>query len=424
MNHSPTSSNPQGFLPEPQCVHCGLCLAHCPTYLETGDENESPRGRLYLMRALETGRIAPTERVLGHLDLCLDCRACEVACPCGVPYGKLLEQARERWGASHAHSFVGSLWAHWGPSFLFTRPWALRTAVRLGNWVRGTALERLLPQSLRESLRLVPRRMGTHHLPDRAPAFPEKGKIALFHGCVTQSVSGFINQAAIHILNRLGFTVDCWKGQVCCGALHAHSGQLARARELAKRNLTSWEAAGGLPIVVTAAGCGSILREYGELLRGEAAWAARARLFSEKVYDLSVWLDQHGIDKLLRGVKPPPYRVTYHEACHLAHAQRVREEPKRIVQMVAGPSFVELPEAELCCGSAGVYNLVQPAMARRLQQRKINHIRTTGAGCVVTTNPGCMYQIEAGLVEVGITDVRVVHLSEFLCEALAGGHAP
>jgi glycolate oxidase iron-sulfur subunit len=406
------------LLEEPQCVHCGLCLSHCPTYLETGDENESPRGRLYLMRALDEGRVRPSESVFRHLDLCLDCRACETACPCGVPYGKLLEEARARWQKARAPSFAELLWGRIGPSFLFVRPWALRAAIRLAHLLRRTPVSRQLPRPLQEALRLLPTRVYTARLPTLVQAREEKGRVALFTGCVTNTVSGQVNQAAVRLLNRLGFTVVLWKGQRCCGALDTHSGRLQQACRFAKTNIASWEAAGSLPIIVTAAGCGSTLREYQRLLSKDPSWEGRAKAFSRQVFDLSLWLVRHGAEELLAQAKPVPYRVTYHEACHLAHAQRIREEPAMLVRLAAGPSFTPLPESDLCCGSAGVYNLLQPEMARRLQERKIQHVRATGARCVVTTNPGCMYQIESGLVEAGVPGVRVLHLAEFLDEVL------
>lgn len=380
------------------CIHCGLCLAACPTYLETGNENDSPRGRIYLMRGLQNSRLPLAAPVVRHLDLCLGCRACEAACPSGVPYGALLESTREHVTQRYSRSLFQTLLRQVAVAQVFPFPWRMRLAAAVGRW---------LPRTLHPALELLPATGRRVVLPEfSAATAPCRGRVGLITGCVQSVLFGETNAATVRLLNRAGYDVVIPRMQGCCGALDAHNGNLARAREFAQRNLDIFTALALDAVMINAAGCGSTLKEYGHLLGTDSA-----RRFSAQVKDLSEIL-------------PPPQptagratRVTFHDACHLAHAQRIKTQPRALVRAVAGENFVELPEADVCCGSAGSYNLTEPAMAGRLQQRKIANILTTGAAVVVTTNPGCILQLRAGLRQAGAGHVRVLHLADFLDEA-------
>ncbi len=411
------------FLEETQalsCVHCGLCLGACPTYLETGNENESPRGRIYLMRALQAGRAPLGDTTVGHLDSCLGCRACEVACPSGVPYGQLLEATREHVARNHPRSFGQTLLRRFMIDQVIPFPVRLKLALVPVRLVRALKLEPWLPRSLRRLLALTPANPVAADLPAVAspPTTTATGTVGFVSGCVMSVLFGNTHRASIRLLNQAGYRVVTPAGQACCGALDAHSGNLDRARSFARRNIELFEAQDDLDaIIINAAGCGSTLKEYGQLLADDPDWADRAAAFSRKVRDLSEFLP----GKL--AFQNPGFQVptTLHDACHLAHAQRITDPPRALVRAVAGDHYVALREADVCCGSAGSYNLTEPEMAARLQQRKIDNILATGAEIVVTTNPGCILQIEAGLAQAGAGHVRVMHLADYLAGAMDHG---
>lgn len=384
------------------CIHCGLCLAHCPTYLETGDENDSPRGRIYLMRAVQNQRLPLSPTTVKHLDLCLGCRACEAVCPSGVPYGELLEGTREHVAKNFQRTVFQTFLRRVFVEQVFPRPWLLKCALAPVKLARAAGLGGLLPKIAA----LVPRESQSVQLPELTPAMAEKrGRAGMITGCVQSVFFGQTNAATVTLLHRAGYDVVTPRGQTCCGALHAHGGNLARAREVARRNIEVFERAGVDVIVINAAGCGSTLKEYGHLVGTDAA-----KKFSAKVKDLSEVLKVQTRKSKVQG------RVTFHDACHLAHAQRIAAQPRALVEAIAGEQYVELPEAAICCGSAGSYNLTEPQMAAKLQRRKIENILGTGAATVVTTNPGCILQIRAGLEKAGASAVRVIHLADFLAE--------
>ncbi|MBI4328177.1 MAG: (Fe-S)-binding protein [Chloroflexi bacterium] len=394
------------------CIHCGLCLSACPTYLETGNENDSPRGRIYLMRAVQEGRLALGHTAVRHIDLCLGCRACETACPSGVHYGELLESTRDHIEAQYRRSLFQTFLRRVAIEQIFPFPWRLKLVLLKAKAVKGLALERWLPRLAREALALIPEEARSVPLPEvsAVTGASPKGRVGFLSGCVMSVMFGETNAATVMLLNKMGYEVATPRGQVCCGALYAHSGRLKLARRCARRNIAVFEKLGHEAVITNAAGCGSTLKEYGHLLSEDAQWAERARQFSAKVKDLTEWL------------KPADFKlqslnsrlVTYHDACHLAHPQHITKPPRDLVKAVAGGSFVELPESDICCGSAGSYNLTEPEMATRLQQRKIRNILKTGAQVVVTTNPGCMLQIRAGLRKAGVHDLPVLHLADFL----------
>lgn len=387
------------------CIHCGLCLGSCPTYLETGNENESPRGRIYIMRALQAGRLPLDDQSVRHIDLCLGCRACEAACPSGVQYGALLEQTRDYIERRHRRSPYQSALRRLLIERVFPVPWRMKLALWPGRAVKALGLARLLPSKLREPLSLIPDDANSAVLPEFSPAtLPKRGTVGMISGCAMSVLFGRTNTATVALLNSAGFAVVTPRKQVCCGALFAHSGRLASAREHASRNVAAFGEHELDAIIINAAGCGSTLKEYGHLLGHDAA----AGKFAGKIRDLTEFLFEHGFAQ--RKFRPPEGKVTYHDACHLAHPQRITREPRELVKAVAGANYVELPESDVCCGSAGTYNLTEPEMAERLQRRKIANVLATGASTVVTTNPGCILQMRAGLPK----PVEVVHIADFL----------
>lgn len=393
------------------CVHCGLCLAACPTYVETGLETESPRGRIHLIRALEEGTLAPSPEVTRHLDLCLGCRACETACPSGVEYGALIEAARSYVEPSRS---APARWARRALATVLTTPALRRLAFlpvgRLGGraWLARSA-----------------RRLGSMWLayaaalPARARPLPEviepegrpRGTAVLLTGCVAETAFAATNVATAMLLRRAGVRVLVPRQQGCCGALAVHLGDARRGRALARRNADLFAAPGIDWVVSNAAGCGALLREYHALLPGEPAAlvAARARDALALLADLGL---------------PPPARplactVAVHDPCHLAHGQGVRAQVRRLLADVRGVRLVELEDSDTCCGSAGTYNVTEPAMARRLLERKLDRIAATGADVVAAANPGCILQIRAGAILRGLS-VRVEHPIDLLATAHLG----
>jgi glycolate oxidase iron-sulfur subunit len=412
-----------------QCVHCGLCLAYCPTFAVLGTEMDSPRGRIYLIKALAEGRLALSDSVVRHLDLCLDCRACETVCPAGVPYGRLIEAARaeierQRPGGPLRRAFR---WLNLG--LLLSRPAALRLAAAalwlyqasgLQHLVRRSGLARRLPGTLpawEALLPPLPSPAAGRPLARRWPATPPgRGRVALLTGCVQSVVFGAHNEATARVLARNGWEVLLPPDQGCCGALHAHAGDHGRALALARRTIGVFGRDPVDAVVVNTAGCGAHMKAYGHLLAGDPAWAERARRFAGSVRDLAEFLAREP----LRGpLGPVAMTVTYHDPCHVVHGQKIRSEPRALLAQVPGLTVVDLPESDWCCGSAGIYNLTQPEMAARLLERKVRHILATGAEAVVTANPGCILQIQSGLHARG-SAVRVLHLVEVLDRAYAG----
>ena len=394
------------------CVHCGLCLSSCPTYLETGNENDSPRGRIYIMRAIQAGRLDAGAATVRHIDLCLGCRACETACPSGVQYGTLLEETRDHIEKHHSRGLLQWLLRRLVIEQVFPFPWRMRLALLPVRVIRFLRLGFLLPKFAREMMQLLPQQLAKGNLPAKRLAKEEaKGQVGFIEGCVMQVMFGDTNESSAELLNRDGWDVITPRGQGCCGALYAHSGQLAKARDCARRNIAAFEGQALDAIIINAAGCGSTLVEYGELLKGDPAWADRAEAFSAKVKDLASWLD---VSQL--AAPGSREKVTYHDACHLAHAQGITVEPRELVKAKSGGELVELAESDLCCGSAGSYNLTEPEMASRLQKRKVQNIIDSGAEVVVTTNPGCLLQIQAGLRKAGAHHIRALHIADYLLE--------
>ena len=390
------------------CVHCGFCLSACPTYLETGNENDSPRGRIYLMRAIQAGRLPIDDPTVRHIDLCLGCRACEPACPSGVEYGQLLEHTRDHIEKNYSRPVFQKILRRFVIEKIFPFPARLKLALLPARFIKALRLQWLLPKFARESLELVPDNAEAGRLPEVSSAKKARGRVGFIEGCVMQVMFAPTNRNSVRLLNDAGWDVHTPAGQGCCGALYAHSGQLELARECARHNIAVFEKLELEAIIINAAGCGSTLKEYGALLADDSDWAERGEAFSAQVKDLTEWVEGSQFSVLGSQLK-----VTYHDACHLAHPQGITAEPRALVRAVAGVNFVELPEAEICCGSAGSYNLTEPEMAARLQRRKVENILSTGAEVVVTSNPGCQLQIQAGLKKAG-SKMRVMHIADFL----------
>ena len=405
-----------------QCIHCGMCLEACPTYQLTRLETESPRGRIHLMiNMLEGGPISDTTRV--HLDRCLACRACEVVCPSGVPYGHLIEAARTviaeddrpRRGRLSSRLRRLALDVLADPRSLARAAAVLGLYERLGlrRLARATGAIALLPRGLRRLESLYPPFGRPRY---RAPATPPapRARVALLLGCVMRVAYGDVHTAAGRILARQGIALIDAPAQTCCGALHAHAGEREDARALARRNIAAFEDAAVDAIVVDAAGCGAQLKGYGALLADDEEWAARAAIFAAKVRDVSEYLVEVAGERLGR----LDLRVTYQEPCHLAHAQGIRRQPRELLSRVHGLELLEMADSDVCCGSAGSYNITQPDYADRLLARKVDAILATGAKAVVSANPGCMLQIESGLRARG-SKLPVLHIAEVLDRAMS-----
>ena len=393
-----------------KCVHCGFCLQACPTYVVLEDENDSPRGRLLLMRSLLEGSLATSDRdVRQHLDQCLGCRACETACPSGVPYGQLLEATRATLTERHPLPL---------PARLLLRVFAHRRlfslAMAAGRAMRATRIGRLLA-------RLVPGRYGfaidmleSTRLPiDRrdyvAAGDGARASFALLEGCVMAGLYAHTNSATSRTLTVNGYREVRTPGQGCCGALHAHAGDLDAARRLARENIAAFEAGGADVIVSNAAGCGAMLKEYGHLLADDPDWGERAAALSKRSRDVSELLADAGP---VEG-GPLDITVTYDAPCHLLHAQRIAAPPLKVLAAIPGARLVPLVDAEYCCGAAGIYNLLEPGTSAAVLEPKLEHIRNADAQYVATGNPGCLMQIGAGLRRSGIRS-RAIHPVDLL----------
>jgi glycolate oxidase iron-sulfur subunit len=410
------------------CVHCGLCLPYCPTFSELGTEMDSPRGRIVLIKSLAEGRIALTDSVQEHLDLCLGCRACETVCPSGVPYGQLIEAARAEIERQRPGGPLRRLFRWLNFSLLLGHPRILRLAATglrlyqvsgLQQLARASGLLRLLPGPLstwEPLLPTLPPAADRAPIPERTPAAaPRRATVGLLTGCIQQVAFGPQNRATARVLARNGAEVLAPREQGCCGALHAHAGEHETAVSLAKRTIEVFERAGVEQVIVNTSGCGAHMKSYGHLLAADPEWRERAGRFAARVRDVSEFL----AGAPLRGPLAPVARtVTYHDPCHVAHGQKIRKEPRALLAQIPGLRVVELREADWCCGSAGTYNLTQPEMATRLQARKVANIAATGADAVVTANPGCIIQIAQGLLARG-TPVEVLHIVELLDQAYA-----
>lgn len=398
-----------------QCVHCGFCLQACPTYLTLEDENESPRGRIFLMRSLLEGTISPNdESVHAHIDRCLGCRACEPACPSGVPYGHLLEATRATLRESKSPPFIARMIL-----LVFSHPLLMRMAMFGSRLLAATPIPTLLARTKGRMgfgmAMLASSGSPLERDPYQTANTGTRGATSVLLGCVMEGLFTDTNRATERVLRRNGYkTVDA-KGQGCCGALHAHAGDLESARKLARRNIAAFERSGSEYIAVNASGCGAMMKEYGHLLRDEPEWSERAQTVSAKVRDIS---------ELLASVGPIPggalpLRVTYDAPCHLVHAQRVVNQPLSVLAAIPSLELIPLRDSENCCGSAGIYNLIEPETSDAVLSPKLANIAETRAAYVTTGNPGCLMQIGAGLLRNG-SKTRVIHPVDLLDASYAG----
>ena len=422
------TSPPAPRRPEDDCVHCGCCLPHCPTYQSWGEEMDSPRGRIDLYRALEDGRLRLDDSVAEHFDRCLGCMACTTACPSGVRYGEILESARVRVEHEHRRGLRERL--HRGLIFaLFPHPPRLRVAalflflfraIGLQWLVRRTGLLRVLSPRLAQLEALAPPLSGAEvvaRLPDRTPAQGDRRlRVGLLAGCVQRVFFPGVNAATIRVLTAEGCEVVVPTGQGCCGALSLHAGRQEEAQRMARELIARFEALQLDAVVVNAAGCGSSMKEYGRLLAGDPEWAARAAAFAARVQDVSEVLAR--LTPRARR-NPWPARVAYHSSCHLGHAQRLQEPPRAMLRSIPGLELVEVPDPEQCCGSAGVYNLLQPASAIEVGARKAENVLATHAELLASANPGCTLHIQRMLRERG-ADLPAAHPIEILDWSIRG----
>ena len=414
-----------------RCVRCGLCLPTCPTYVETLVETSGPRGRIALIKAVAEDRLDLLSPGFVHqMSECLDCRACEAVCPSGVEYGRILEPARTQ--IVRAQDPVRSWWARLGRAVLVGRlfqnlawmraaAWCLRAYQRTGLRAFVARIGLLRALGLQDLDALAPRISDRFFVP-RGQTFEVDAPNAtafLHAGCIMHVAFADWNEATVRVLNAAGVRVIVPRDQGCCGAITIHAGEMPRGRELAKRNIAAFEQSGADVYVVNAAGCGSALKEYGDLLRDDPAWTERAVAFSARVRDVLEYVDEIGLPPGTLG--PVRAVVTYQDACHLAHAQRITAAPRRLLAAIPGLELREMEESSLCCGSAGIYNVQQPEMAQRLQARKVERIMAVAPEIVATANPGCALQMRNGLDRAGAHDVAVKHVVQLLDESLEAG---
>jgi glycolate oxidase iron-sulfur subunit len=417
------------------CVHCGFCLPACPTYVLWGEEMDSPRGRIYLMKSALEQRVDLSPKFVGHFDACLGCMACVTACPSGVQYGPLIEATRGQIERRYSRGAADRLFRD-AIFAVVPFPFRLRLALvplLLYRYVqpllRKTGMLRWLPGRLRALAELAPpvsaRGLFSRAVPEKTPEkTPATGarrmKVGLLTGCVQRLVFRHVNEATVRVLAAEGCDVLAPRGQGCCGALSLHAGRRGEALAFAKRTIAAFERAGVDRIAVNAAGCGSSMKEYGALLADDPAWAARASAFSASVRDVTELLAELGPPRAPR--RPLTLRAAYHDACHLAHAQGIRQAPRDLLTAIPGIDLVPFAEPDLCCGSAGIYNLVQPEAARALGVRKARHLADAGPDVVVTANPGCTLQIAAAGTGAG-RPLAIVHPIEVVDASISGEDA-
>lgn len=400
-----------------RCVHCGFCLPTCPTYEVLGDEADSPRGRIYLIKEVLEGNLQAADAA-PHIDRCLGCVACETHCPSGVPYGQLLSSYRATRQVGTSRSLMAKL-RRWITAVTVPYPRRFAFAMRLGRWTRPLA--RLAPRGLQPLVELIPDSLPeANRPPQRSPAVGELQDEVMMHiGCAAQVLNPQITAAAIRVLNRAGVAVQVPPEQRCCGSLHWHVGHVRRATKLARRNVRAFGNR-GMKIITTAAGCGSGMHEY-PLVLADQRDVQQAKEFAQRVVDFSVYLNDKQLPPM---TSPRPLKIAYHDACHLAHAQRVRQPPRELLERIDGVTLVDLVDSDLCCGSAGTYNIDQPVIAAELGRRKAQSVIDSGCDLVALGNIGCQVQIEQYLAKLGAASIPVLHVAQILDAVLAGRPLP
>ena len=411
-----------------QCMHCGLCLPTCPTYDATKLERNSPRGRISLMRSIADGRLDTTKTFADEMYFCLGCLACMTACPAGVDYANLFEHARAEAEESGVlknpkRNFIRSLtvgWLFMDLSRLRFLGALIRLYQKLGlqGLIRKSGVMKLMPKRLQELEAMTPKiqpLFSAQLIPPVTPASgTKKYRVALLTGCAQDIMFSDVNRDTAEVLARNGCEVFTPASQNCCGSLHAHNGELEMARTLARQSIDQFPPEKFDAIISNAAGCGSHLKHYARLLENDADYHERAELWDAKLKDINEWLMQIGL--ATPSGKVPAQTVTYHEACHLCHGQKITAQPRQLLRAIPNLTLVELPESTWCCGSAGIYNVIQPEMAGQLLERKLNHIKSTGAPIVATSNPGCLAHMNNGIRQQGLT-LRLAHPISLLAEA-------
>jgi glycolate oxidase iron-sulfur subunit len=410
-----------------QCMHCGLCLPTCPTYDATKMERNSPRGRIALMRAIADDRLEPTRTFAEEMYFCLGCLACMTACPAGVNYAELFEHARaeaerSKVLASPRRNLIRNFTLRWlfmdlSRLKLLGRAMRLYQSIGLETLVRRSGVMRLFPKRLQELESMTPRIQPNFSSDLIAPKTPAAGRkkyrVAMLTGCAQDLIFSDVNRDTVEVLARNDCEVVTPARQDCCGSLHAHNGEWELAKILARRNIDQFPPDEFDAIITNAAGCGSHLKHYATLLADDPAYLGRAQAWDRKIKDIHEWLAEIGVSSPRRAREQT---ITYHEACHLCHGQKITAQPRKVLTSIPGLKLVELPESTWCCGSAGIYNIIQPEMANQLLDRKLERIKTTGATTVATGNPGCMLQIVNGARKQGM-NLRIAHPITLLAEA-------
>ena len=414
-----------------RCVHCGFCLQACPTYLETGLEAESPRGRIALMKAVNEGRLEMTDSVIGHWDMCLQCRACELSCPSGVEYGKLMEATRAQVQQHTEQSFTEKTARSIGYKTVLSSPMKLRMAGNalklykksgMRTIARGTGLLKLLPGDAELADEYLPE-LSKKFFVAKGQVHPAKGlrkaKVAMLAGCVMALTHAETLEATVRVLTRNGIEVNLTAGQGCCGALNTHAGEPDSAIEMAKKNIDSFLSINPDAIVSASAGCGAAMKDYGELLSDEADYAEKAERVATLSKDIHELLVEHEFEAPKKSLD---VTVTYQDPCHLLNVQRITDPPRAILNSIPGLTLVDLGEPSICCGSAGTYSLTQREMSAQLGKRKARNVLATGAEIVATGNPGCAMQLDFALTQVAEEDsqdrtTKVRYVVDLLDEA-------
>ncbi len=408
-----------------KCVHCGFCLQACPTYIQTGLETESPRGRIALMKAVNEGRIGITDTVIRHWDLCIQCRACEVACPSGVPYGNLIEATMAQVAPLRKKNFARKSAEDLSLKRVIPHQGRLQALMSLTKLYQKSGIQSLVRKSgalgaiapsiaaLESSMPQVSDAYFKAEGQTIPPVGERRARVAILSGCVMPLVNGPEMEAAVRVLARNGCEVVVPKGQACCGAINSHVGDLDTARKLARRNIDVFADAGVEYVIIASAGCGSRMKEYDHLLARDRAYSDKAERFSATVKDINEFLVELPFD-------PPKAaldcRVTYQDSCHLANAQRITAAPRQILRSIPGVEFVELPDAGQCCGAGGTYTITERDFSLRVLDSKMDAFETTDADVFATANPGCLMQLQYGVQERGL-DTQVKYVTDLLDQA-------
>jgi len=396
-----------------QCMHCGMCLPTCPTYVETKMEKNSPRGRIALLRAVADGDLEVSKALSDEMYYCLGCLACQTACPAGVNYAELFETARAEVEQANVNDGMQrGFWRWITLNVIFMHPWLLRLIGRVLRMYQSTGLDKLMrklrffglmPRSLAKLEPQTPQIAAQFSddiiLPQESPIAGQGSRVGLLTGCIQDLAFSNINRDTVDVLIANGCEVITPRSQSCCGSLHAHNGELELARELARRQIDSFDLDSLDAIITNAGGCGSHLKTYGHLLHDDPLYAAKAKVWDSKVKDIHEWLVQIRFRKPTAGAGVS--EVTYHESCHLCHGQKVVSQPRQVLASIPGLVLKELPESNWCCGSAGIYNITQPEQSQKLLDRKVANLKLTKAPIVATSNPGCHLQIANGLRSCG-----------------------